>query len=83
MAENDAGKKGRTACPLCGGETASGVLKTGNQEANVVVAGKPDGFLGVIPYKTSQVAAQVCTSCGHIQLYARGLESLLAMDGNG
>jgi hypothetical protein len=75
------GDRGREhRCPLCGGETETGVLKTGNQEANVVVAGKPDSFLGVIPYKTSQVAARVCDSCGHIALFARNLESLLSME---
>ena len=74
-------KAGRT-CPLCGGETAKGVLKTGNHEANVVIAGKPDPFLGVVPYTTSQVTARVCTACGHIALFARSLESLLSMDAN-
>ena len=69
----------KNVCPFCGGETARGVLKTGNQEAQVVIAGKPDGFLGVVPYKTAQVAAQVCTRCGHIGLFARNLESLLSM----
>ena len=67
-------------CPLCGGETSKGVLKTGNHEANVVIAGKPDGFLGVIPYTNAQVVARVCNSCGHIALFAKGLESLLRMD---
>ena len=78
---NDENKAART-CPLCGGETAKGVLKAGNQEANVVIAGKPDPFLGVVPYTTSQVTARVCTSCGHIALFARSLESLLSMDAN-
>ncbi len=77
----DAAVRAKT-CPLCGGETAKGVLKTGNHEANVVIAGKPDGFLGVVPYTTSPVAARVCTDCGHITLFARNLESLLSMDGD-
>jgi hypothetical protein len=72
---------GGAACALCGGETTKGVLKTGNHEANVVIAGKPDGFLGVVPYTTSQVAARVCTRCGHIALFARNLQDLLRMDG--
>ncbi len=81
MAEdNGAGKA--PACPLCGGETARGVLKAGNQEASVVIAGEPDAFLGVVPYTTSLVAARVCTSCGHIALFAKRLESLLRMDAN-
>ena len=83
MAENKAAGNAARTCPLCGGETAKGVLKTGNQEASVVIAGKPDAFLGVIPYATSQVAARVCTSCGHIALFAKSLESLLSMDANG
>ena len=74
MAENKSKQ-----CPLCGGETARGVLKSGNHEASVVIAGKPDPFLGVVPYKTSQVVARVCTDCGHIALFAKSLESLLSM----
>jgi hypothetical protein len=69
-------------CRVCGGETAKATLKAGNQEANLVIAGKPDGFLGVIPYTTSQVAARVCTSCGHVDLYARNLQDLLRVEGN-
>lgn len=67
------------SCAFCGGETAKGVLKAGNQEAQVVVAGKPDAFLGVIPYTTSQVMVRVCRNCGHIGLFAKSLESLLSM----
>jgi hypothetical protein len=69
-------------CRVCGGETAKATLKAGNQEANLVIAGKPDGFLGVIPYTTSQVAARVCTACGHVDLYARNLQDLLRVEGN-
>ena len=75
MAEN----KTKRPCPLCGGETTGGVLKSGNHEASVVIAGKPDPFLGVVPYKTSQIAVRVCQDCGHIALFAKSLESLLAM----
>jgi uncharacterized Zn finger protein len=82
MAEDSGADKTARVCPLCGGETAKGVLKTGNHEASVIVAGKPDAFLGVIPYTTSPVVARVCTSCGHIALFAKGLESLLSMDAN-
>lgn len=78
--ENSAGKQPTQACPLCGAKTAKAAFKTGNQEASVVIAGKPDGFLGVVPYTTSPVTARVCTSCGHIALWAEGLESLLRMD---
>ena len=46
MADGEAKK----SCPQCGGELTRGTLKTGNQEANIIIAGKPDGFLGVIPY---------------------------------
>jgi len=67
-------------CPLCGGETMRGVLKAGNQSASVVVAGKPDDFLGVVPYTTSPVEVRVCAACGHIALFAKSLESLLQMD---
>ena len=67
-------------CALCGGTTSKGVLKTGNHEANVVIAGKPDGFLGVVPYTNSQVVASVCNSCGHIALFAKNMESLLSMN---
>jgi len=67
-------------CPLCGGETMHGVLKAGNQSANVVVAGKPDDFLGVVPYTTSPVEVRVCAGCGHIALFAKNPESLLQMD---
>ena len=80
MTENKEAAVKAKSCPLCGGETAKGVLKTGNHEANVVIAGKPDDFLGVIPYTTSQVAARVCTDCGHITLFARNLESLLTLN---
>lgn len=80
MPENGDAKTAGRVCPLCGGETAKGVLKTGNHDASVVIAGKPDSFLGVVPYTTSQVAARVCMSCGHIALFARNLESLLTME---
>ena len=80
MAETDSEKGPNKPCRLCGSETAKGTLKTGNQEATVVVAGKPDGFLGVIPYTTAQVSARVCKSCGYIELYARNLHDLLSME---
>ena len=70
---------GRPVCPRCGGETAHGTLKSGNHEAQVVITGKPDGFLGVIPYQTSPVAVRVCTTCGHIDLYARNLQDILTV----
>lgn len=79
-ASPEASPQGRNRCPLCSGETAKGTLKAGNQEAAIVIAGKPDGFLGVIPYTTSQVAARVCTRCGHIALFARNMQDLLRMD---
>ena len=56
---------------------ARGALKAGNQETHIVIAGKPDGFLGVIPYRTSPVGARVCTACGHIELFARDLQDIL------
>ena len=73
-------KNTKSLCALCGGEVTRGTLKSGNQETTIVVAGKPDGFLGVIPYTTSQISARVCTECGHIELYARNLQDLLKMD---
>lgn len=80
MTETDSEKGAVRACRLCGGETAKGTLKAGNQEAQLVVAGKPDGFFGVIPYTTAQVSARVCRSCGHVDLYARNLHDLLSVD---
>jgi predicted nucleic-acid-binding Zn-ribbon protein len=74
------GAKQDYSCPRCGGETAKATLKAGDREATVVVAGKPDGFLGVVPYTTSPVGARVCRACGHIELYARDLRDLLAID---
>jgi hypothetical protein len=70
----------KKACRLCGGEVTRGTLRTGNQEANLVIAGKPDGFLGVIPYTTAQVTARVCRACGHVELFARNAQDLLAME---
>lgn len=78
MAEGDSKKQ----CRICGGEIAKGTLKTGNQEANIVIAGKPDGFLGVIPYTTAQISARVCTACGHIDLYARNVQDILKVEGD-
>jgi hypothetical protein len=69
-----------TACLRCGGETARGTVKAGNHEAQVVIAGKPDGFLGVIPYTTTPVGARVCTVCGHIELFARDPRNLLTIE---
>lgn len=72
--------KGKKVCRLCGGEMAKGTLRAGNQEANIVVAGKPDGFLGVIPFTTSQIAARVCRNCGNIELFARNSQDILAVE---
>lgn len=70
----------KNACLRCGVETTTGKLKSGNQEPQIVIAGKPDGFLGVVPYTTSPVLARVCTGCGHIELVARNLRDVLSMD---
>jgi hypothetical protein len=78
MAEGD----GKRQCRICGEEMAKGTLKAGNQEANIVIAGKPDGFLGVIPYTTAQISARVCTGCGHIELYARNVQDILKVEGD-
>lgn len=56
------------------------MLKSGNQEASIVIAGKADEFLGVVPYTTSKVGARVCMACGAIELYAQNLEDLLQID---
>lgn len=80
MANNDNDDK---TCVRCGGETASGTLKTGNAAASIVIAGKPDAFLGVVPYTTAQVAARVCLACGHIDLFAKSLDRLLQMGTGG
>jgi len=64
-------------CKLCGGTTAVGKLQSGNNDARIVIAGKPDGFLGVVPWTTSGVKARVCRDCGHIDLFARDLTDLL------
>jgi ribosomal protein L40E len=74
--------KKSAVCGRCGGETAQGTLKAGNQEATIVIAGEPDGFLGVIPYTTSQVGARVCRKCGMIEIYARNVRDLLRIDGD-
>lgn len=78
-----AGAETTKTCRLCGGELTTGRVKAGNQEAQIVIAGKPDGFLGVIPYTTAQVSARVCTACGHIDLYARNAQDLLSLGGGG
>jgi predicted nucleic-acid-binding Zn-ribbon protein len=67
-------------CRECGAETSKATLKAGNQEATLTIAGKPDGFLGIIPYTTAQIAARVCTQCGHIEFYARNMQDLLAVE---
>lgn len=82
MASNKNGSDDET-CARCGGETASGTLKTGNAAASIVIAGKPDAFLGVVPYTTAQVEARVCTVCGHIALFAKSPNRLLQMGGGG
>lgn len=69
------------SCPLCGGrDITTGKLKVGNGDAQVVIAGKPDGFLGVIPYTTSPVRVNICRSCGYMMLYAQQLTDLLAIE---
>ena len=80
MASNDNDNK---TCVQCGGEMASGTLKTGNAAASIVIAGKPDAFLGVVPYTTAQVEARVCLACGHIVLFAKSLDRLLQMGAGG
>ncbi len=77
MATND---DDDTICARCGGEMASGTLKMGNAAASIVIAGKPDAFLGVVPYTTAQVEARVCLACGHIALFAKSLDRLLRMN---
>ncbi len=68
-------------CPAChSSDLATGTLNTGKQSATIVIAGEPDGFLGVVPYSTAPVDARVCRTCGHIALFARSLETLLQMD---
>ena len=68
-------------CPNCGGQDiTTGTLKVGNGEAQVVIAGKPDGFLGVIPYTTSPIQVKVCRSCGYLTLFARKLTDLLSIE---
>ena len=69
-------------CPLCNGEMAKGTLKGGNADATIVIAGKPDGFLGVIPYTTAQIIARVCRSCGYIALFAKNAQDILNVDDN-
>ena len=82
MADHGVAKKfgGAKTCRFCGGETTTGTVKSGNQEATIVIDGKPDGFLGIVSYTTSPVAARVCTACGHIDLFARNLQDILAVD---
>lgn len=67
-------------CRLCGGDVTMGKLQAGNADARIVIAGKPDGFLGVTPWTASTVRARVCRACGHIELFARDLQDLLAID---
>lgn len=69
----------RNRCAKCGGETARATVKAGNQEATLVIAGKPDGFLGVIPYTMAQIAAYVCGECGFVEFYARNVQDLLSV----
>jgi hypothetical protein len=68
-------------CHHCGGaDLAAATVKAGNSDAQIVIAGKPDGFLGVVPYTTSPIRAYVCRSCGYTMLFARQLTDLLAID---
>lgn len=68
-------------CHHCGGsDLASAAVKVGNGDAQIVIAGKKDGFLGVVPYTTSPIRAYVCRSCGYTMLFARQLTDLLAID---
>ena len=71
---NEEKKKGRLVL------TSREALMKGNDEGVVVVAGKPDGFLGVIPFTTSQILARVCRSCGNIELFARNSQDILAVE---
>ena len=67
-----------TQCLHCGSDDlATGTLKPGNADAQIIIAGEPDGFLGVVPYTTSPVAATVCRACGFIMLRAKRLTDLL------
>ena len=68
-------------CGHCGGsDLADAVFKAGNADAQVVIAGTPDGFLGVVPYTKSPVRAVVCRDCGYIALFATQLTDLLAVE---
>lgn len=60
---------------------ASGTLKMGNTAVRIVIAGKPDAFLGVVPYTTAPIEARVCLACGYIALFAQSLDRLLQMGG--
>lgn len=75
MAQNE-----QPTCARCGSPTATGTLKAGREEATVIIAGEPDGFLGVVPYTASPVGVRVCKTCGHIDLYARALRDLLRVE---
>ncbi len=65
------------ACRACGGATALAKVQSGNQDLRVVIAGKPDGFLGVVPWTASGLRARVCRACGHVDLVAKDLTDLL------
>ncbi|MBC8142961.1 MAG: hypothetical protein H7Y38_16175 [Armatimonadetes bacterium] len=68
-------------CGHCGGaDLASASLKAGNADAQIVIAGHPDGFLGVIPYTKSPIRAYVCRDCGYTMLFAEQMTDLLALN---
>lgn len=68
-------------CLHCGGaDLASASLKSGNADAQIVIAGKPDGFLGVTPYTKSPIRATVCRDCGYTMLFATQMTDLLAVE---
>ncbi len=68
-------------CHHCGGaDLAAATVKVGGGDTRIVIAGKPDGFLGVIPYTTSPLQAYVCRACGYTMLFATQLTDLLALE---
>ncbi len=68
-------------CLNCGsGDIAGATLKAGNADAQIVIAGEPDGFLGVVPYTKSPIQAYVCRDCGYTMLFAEQMSDLLTVD---
>ena len=70
-------------CPQCGGSDLASATFQAGADARVVIAGQPDGFLGVVPYTKSPVRAVVCRGCGYIMLFATQLSDLLALEPDG